>query len=62
MAVNPTFRTPVIARPTPELEQKLEEMWKDKPSLLGWLSTVDHKKIGHRYLTTAFIFLIMGGL
>ncbi|HET6907380.1 MAG TPA: cbb3-type cytochrome c oxidase subunit I [Rhodanobacteraceae bacterium] len=62
MAVNPTFRTPVIARPTPELRDKLENMWKDKPGLYGWLSTVDHKKIGHRYLTTAFIFLIMGGL
>src|SRR5690242_6513186 len=62
MAVNPTFRTPVIARPTPELKEKLEEMWKDERNLYGWLSTVDHKKIGHRYLVTAMIFLVMGGL
>ena len=62
MAVNPTFRTPVIARPTPELRDKLENMWKDEHNLYGWLSTVDHKKIGHRYLVTAMIFLLMGGL
>ena len=62
MAVNPTFRTPVIARPTPELRDKLENMWKDEHNLHGWLSTVDHKKIGHRYLVTAMIFLLMGGL
>jgi cytochrome c oxidase subunit I+III len=62
MAVNPTFRSPVIATPTPELRAKLESEWADSPGLYGWLSTVDHKKIGHRYLVTAFIFLIAGGL
>jgi cytochrome c oxidase subunit 1/cytochrome c oxidase subunit I+III len=30
--------------------------------LAGWLSSVDHKKIGKWYILTAFIFLIMGGI
>ncbi|HEY9111141.1 MAG TPA: cytochrome c oxidase subunit I [Rhodanobacteraceae bacterium] len=62
MAANPTFRTPVVAQPTPELREKLEHMWSDKPGLIGWFSTVDHKKIGKRYLATAFIFLLAGGV
>ena len=63
MAANPdTFRTPVIAQPTSDLHEKLENMWSDHPGLIGWFSTVDHKKIGKRYLVTAFIFLMAGGL
>src|SRR6185369_7228163 len=41
---------------------RLEEIWKTEPGIKGWLSTVDHKKIGIRYLITAFAFLIIGGL
>jgi cytochrome c oxidase subunit 1/cytochrome c oxidase subunit I+III len=37
-------------------------MWEGKPGLAGWLSTVDHKEIGKRYVVTAFLFLIIGGL
>ncbi|HET6632399.1 MAG TPA: cytochrome c oxidase subunit I [Rhodanobacteraceae bacterium] len=57
-----TFRDPVVAEPTPELLHKLESMWSDAPGLIGWFSTVDHKRIGKRYLVTAFIFLLVGGL
>ena len=41
---------------------RLEEIWKTEPGITGFLSTVDHKKIGIRYLVTAFAFLIFGGL
>lgn len=44
------------------LAEKLERMWKTAPGFIGWLSTVDHKKIGIRYILTAFIFLILGGI
>lgn len=43
-------------------EQQLTEIWETPHTLYGWLSTVDHKKIGKRYLVTAFLFLIIGGL
>ncbi len=62
MAVNPVYRTPLIARPTEELREKLERIWADPPNLYGWFATTDHKKIGHRYLFTAFVFMLVGGL
>jgi hypothetical protein len=46
----------------PELHQRLEQTWGDAPGLWGWITTVDHKRIGRRYLVTALIFLALGGL
>ena len=46
----------------PGLSRELEEIWGEKPGLLGWISSVDHKEIGKRYIVTAFAFLILGGL
>ena len=56
-----TTRTPDIGRATPEAEARLKEVWETKPGLIGWLSSVDHKEIGLRYIVVAFIFLLMGG-
>jgi cytochrome c oxidase subunit I len=42
--------------------QRLENLWKEPGGLFGFLSSVDHKKIGKRYLVTALAFLIVGGL
>ncbi len=44
------------------LAQRLEEAWSGPPTLWGWLTTVDHKKIGRRYLVTALLFLLVGGV
>ncbi|MFA5919678.1 MAG: cytochrome c oxidase subunit I [Methylococcaceae bacterium] len=43
-------------------EIRLAQLWESAPGWRGWLSTVDHKEIGLRYLITAFIFLLMGGI
>ncbi|MFA6162242.1 MAG: cytochrome c oxidase subunit I [Methylobacter sp.] len=43
-------------------ERRLAQLWESAPGWRGWLSTVDHKIIGLRYLVTAFIFLLMGGV
>ncbi len=40
----------------------LHALWETKPGVIGWLSTVDHKEIGIRYIVTAFLFLIAGGI
>jgi cytochrome c oxidase subunit 1 len=40
----------------------LRQTWKSKPGLLGWLSTVNHQQIGRRYIVTAFVFLLIGGV
>jgi cytochrome c oxidase subunit 1 len=42
--------------------QILAERWADKPGLMGWLKTVDHKRIGRRYIITSFIFFMLAGL
>ena len=44
------------------LAQRLEEIWKPEPGIRGWLSTVDHKEIGKRYIVTALLFLVVGGI
>ena len=62
--MNETARVPIIAQATEAspTSQELQEIWEGAPGGLGWFSTVDHKEIGKRYLVTAFLFLIIGGL
>ncbi|PMS15308.1 cytochrome c oxidase subunit I [Trinickia dabaoshanensis] len=45
-----------------EGRKRLHEIWETEPGWRGWLSTVDHKTIGLRYLVTAFLFLVIGGV
>ncbi|HXE20157.1 MAG TPA: cytochrome c oxidase subunit I [Castellaniella sp.] len=45
-----------------EREQRLRELWEGRSGWRGWLATVDHKRIGLRYIVTAFIFLMVGGI
>ncbi|CAN7611471.1 cytochrome c oxidase subunit I [Trinickia sp. LjRoot230] len=42
--------------------ERLAEIWETRPGWRGWLSSVDHKTIGLRYLVTSFLFLVLGGL
>jgi cytochrome c oxidase subunit 1 len=51
---------------TDTLEEKehrlLEETWANPPGLGGWLTSTNHKSIGRRYIITAFIFFLTGGV
>jgi cytochrome c oxidase subunit 1 len=40
----------------------LERTWGNPRGLIGWLSDVDHKAIGRRYIVTAFVFFALGGV
>jgi len=40
----------------------LEVTWSDKPGIIGWLSTTDHKRIGFRIIFTAFCFFGFAGI
>ena len=40
----------------------LESTWSDKPGIIGWLSTTDHKRVGFRMVFTAFCFFTFGGI
>ncbi|HEY7898898.1 MAG TPA: cytochrome c oxidase subunit I [Gemmatimonadaceae bacterium] len=44
------------------LAKRLDAIWETPHTLIGSLTTVDHKAIGKRYLVTAFIFLCLGGI
>jgi cytochrome c oxidase subunit I len=48
--------------PTLSLHDRLLRIWETRPGLFGVLGTVDHKTIGKRYLVTAFVFLVLGGI
>ena len=41
---------------------RLEEAWEEPRGVLAWFSTVDHKRIGIRYLVTASAFFLLGGI
>jgi len=41
---------------------ELEETWADAPGVPGFFSTVDHKRIGMRYIYTAFFFFFTSGI
>ena len=45
---------PAAAQPRPEPRRT-------PAGLVGWLSTTDHKRIGILYMTTAFVFFLVGG-
>jgi cytochrome c oxidase subunit 1 len=34
----------------------------ERASLLTWLTTVDHKRVGQLYLTSSFVFFLLGGV
>ncbi|MBW3535842.1 MAG: cytochrome ubiquinol oxidase subunit I, partial [Gemmatimonadetes bacterium] len=44
------------------LEQGLEAVWGRAGGALGWLSPVNHRVVGKRYLVTAFVFFLLAGI
>jgi cytochrome c oxidase subunit I+III len=46
----------------PAAMAQLEETWSAKPGIIGWLSTTDHRRIGRRYIATAFAMFLLGGV
>jgi cytochrome c oxidase subunit I len=55
-------RSPRIGVDSVEHDARLLDIWADEGGLWGFLTTVDHKRIGLRYIVTAFVFLACGGL
>ncbi|HEY5007020.1 MAG TPA: cytochrome c oxidase subunit I [Caulobacteraceae bacterium] len=54
---------PVVGRAdSAALRDRLKAIWETRPGLVGWLSSVDHKEIGLRYIVTALVFLLLGGV
>ena len=40
----------------------LARAWRDQPGIVGWLSTIDHKEIGKRFIVTALGFFALAGI
>jgi cytochrome c oxidase subunit I len=58
----PDFRNPAIGADSIEHQARLLRLWETSPGLKGFLTSVDHKQIGVRYIVTAFVFLTLGGI
>ena len=41
---------------------RLERTWASPPGVLRWFSHVNHRFIGRRFIVTAFVFFLLGGL
>ncbi len=41
---------------------KLFDLWKPASGFIGWLSRVNHKTIGVRYIVTGFVFFTLAGI
>ena len=46
----------------PEERAILRKTWSPPPGLWGWLTEVDHKALGMRYIVTALLFFAAGGV
>src|SRR5215216_5188195 len=42
--------------------EELERTWARPRGFVGWLSDTDHKAIALRYIVTAFVFFVLGGI
>ncbi len=40
----------------------MERTWRARRGLMGWLMATDHKSVGKRYVATAFLFFLLGGI
>jgi cytochrome c oxidase subunit I+III len=46
----------------PRVLARMNELWSTPPGFTGWLSAVNHRAIGKRFIVTSFVFLLIGGL
>ena len=54
--------TATVVPPGAHIEERVEHAWTEKPGLAGYLSTVNHKRLGMRYIYTAFAFFFAAGI
>lgn len=43
-------------------EDELRRTWRSPPGFFGWFTQVNQRMIGRRYLFTAFVFFLLGGV
>jgi cytochrome c oxidase subunit I+III len=65
--VTPPDETPIKETQATTLDperdrQELEVTWESPPGVLGWFTNTNHKSVAMRYIITAFIFFLLGGI
>ena len=60
--MNPAIDVPVQQTESSDEHEALKAAWRETGGLRGWLSVTTHQAIGKRYIITAFIFLLIGGI
>jgi cytochrome c oxidase subunit I+III len=51
-----------MSDPDPSVKARMNELWGNPPGFVGWLSAVNHRAVGKRFIVTSLIFLLIGGL
>lgn len=64
MAITDYHRAPELIEPgyDSSVGHRLTRLWETQQGIKGRLSTVDHKQLGMRYIATALVFLVLGGI
>lgn len=44
------------------LEQRVRGIWANAPGFYGWLTQVNHRSIGMRFIVTSFVFFLIAGV
>jgi cytochrome c oxidase subunit 1/cytochrome c oxidase subunit I+III len=44
------------------IAERLDGIWSERPGLYTFLHTIDHKKLGVKYILTATVFFVLGGV
>jgi cytochrome c oxidase subunit I+III len=52
----------LTSREEDEIRARLEKSWEEGSGLWGWLTSTNHKSISKRYIVTAIVFFILGGI
>ncbi|MFT3916434.1 MAG: cytochrome c oxidase subunit I [Anaeromyxobacteraceae bacterium] len=60
--MTPDPGTPRLPAPTETDEPALRATWGSGRGVVAWLTEVNHKAIGKRFVVTAFVFFVLGGL
>jgi cytochrome c oxidase subunit I+III len=55
-------RLTTVAHEDPAVLARLTALWETPKTLARWITTVDHKSLGIRYIITAFVFFAAGGV
>ncbi|MCC7452473.1 MAG: cytochrome c oxidase subunit I, partial [Anaerolineae bacterium] len=45
-----------------DIEARLQQLWRPLAGLIGWLSAVNHKNIGRRYIVAGFMYFTFAGI